>query len=116
MCITIPIILVIVKGELGSDRDALEILKYLTATPPGPTCHWPCKKRPATIWHEKGVKGTFPRRLFHASKKEKTRQLPTFPHNRSCSIIGVTGLNYRVRDGNGCGPCAMVTGKLELQL
>ena len=22
------------------------------------------------------------------------------------------GLNGRVRDGNGCGPCAMVTGKL----
>src|SRR6185295_341221 len=27
-----------------------------------------------------------------------------------CSIIGAGGLNGRVRNGNGCGPSAMVTG------
>jgi hypothetical protein len=28
------------------------------------------------------------------------------------STIGAGGLNGRVRDGNGCGPSAVVTGKL----
>ena len=39
-----------------------------------------------------------------------TRQRPTFPQPRSCSIIGPGGLNFRVRDGNGCGPSGLVTG------
>lgn len=43
---------------------------------------------------------------------KKTRQRPTFPQNHSCSIIGAVELNFRVRDGNGCGLYAMVTGKL----
>ena len=41
---------------------------------------------------------------------EGTRQRPTFPQPRSCSIIGPGGLNFRVRDGNGCGPSGVVTG------
>jgi hypothetical protein len=68
------------------------------------------RRRFAVFGYEKGVQGISPDAFF--IQKKNPRQLPTFPHNRSCSIIGVTGLNYRVRDGNGCGPCAMVTGKL----
>ena len=34
---------------------------------------------------------------------------PTLPHTRARSTIGAEGLNYRVRDGNGCDPLAMVT-------
>ena len=41
-------------------------------------------------------------------------QLPTLPHSRPCSTIGAEGLNFRVRDGNGCDPLAMVTQKLSL--
>ena len=41
-----------------------------------------------------------------------SRQRPTFPQSHPCSIIGAGGLNYRVRDGNGCDPSAVVTGKL----
>src|SRR6266571_3501324 len=43
---------------------------------------------------------------------EKTsRQWPTLPHRHQCSTIGAGGLNYRVRNGNGCGPSARITGK-----
>ncbi len=50
--------------------------------------------------------------LFTRSGHKKTRQRPTFPQNHSCSIIGAVELNFRVRDGNGCGLYAMVTGKI----
>ena len=36
----------------------------------------------------------------------KIRQPPAFPYRRQHSIIGRTGLNHRVRDENGCFPCA----------
>src|SRR5574341_252794 len=41
---------------------------------------------------------------------EKSRQRPTLPPGRPDSTIGAGGLNGRVRNGNGCGPSAMVTG------
>ena len=40
-----------------------------------------------------------------------SRRRPTFPHSYPCSIIGPARLNYRVRDGNGCDPRGMATGK-----
>ena len=42
-----------------------------------------------------------------------TRQRPTFPLPHSSSIIGLGGLNFRVRDGNGCGPSGNATGNFE---
>jgi hypothetical protein len=46
------------------------------------------------------------------------RQRPTLPLTRVSSTIGAKGLNFRVRNGNGCFPSAMVTGnsypKLQL--
>ncbi len=38
-----------------------------------------------------------------------SRQRPTFPQPRGCSIIGPGGLNFRVRNGNGWTPSGMVT-------
>ena len=38
-----------------------------------------------------------------------TRQRPTFPLPHGSSSIGLGGLNFRVRDGNGCGLSAGVT-------
>ncbi len=35
-----------------------------------------------------------------------------FPTTESCSIIGSSRLNCRVRDGNGCDPTDTITGKL----
>ncbi len=40
--------------------------------------------------------------------KKKVRQLPTLPRERS--TIGVRGLDFRVRDGNGYNTSAMATG------
>ena len=41
---------------------------------------------------------------------KKPRQRPTLPPGCPDSTIGAGGLNYRVRNGNGCDPSAMVTG------
>ena len=59
--------------------------------------------------------------MSQPKKKARTRQVRAsgkltpaasyFPTRRR-SIIGVAGLNYRVRDGIGCGPGAMATGNL----
>ena len=43
-------------------------------------------------------------------------QRPTLPHRIPCSTIGPGGLNYRVRDGIGCGPSGIATRKKEKQL
>ena len=45
-----------------------------------------------------------------------TRQRPTFPRPRGSSIIGLGGLNFRVRDGNGWGPSGKATGNIEYVL
>ena len=49
-----------------------------------------------------------------SSSRSKSRQRPTLPHSHPCSTIGAERLNCRVRNGNGCGPLAMVTGKNKL--
>ncbi len=42
-----------------------------------------------------------------------SRRRPTFPPSCPGSIIGAGGLNFRVRDGNGCFPSAIATGNRE---
>jgi hypothetical protein len=42
----------------------------------------------------------------------RCRQRPTLPRPLGRSTIGAAGLNDRVRNGNGCDPCALVTGKI----
>ena len=41
--------------------------------------------------------------------KRKSRRLPIFPGRFQPSILGASGLNCRVRDGNGCTPTAIDT-------
>ena len=36
---------------------------------------------------------------------------PTLPRSLDRSTIGATGLNFRVRNGTGCGPCALVVSQ-----
>src|SRR5215207_3074738 len=38
----------------------------------------------------------------------KCRRWPTLPRPLGRSTIGAVGLNDRVRDGNGCGPYALI--------
>src|SRR4030095_5569888 len=40
------------------------------------------------------------------------RQRPTLPYSSPYSTIGGSRLNFRVRNGNGCDPAPMTTGKL----
>ena len=40
------------------------------------------------------------------------RQRPTLPRTCARSTIGGSRLNFRVRNGNGCDPAPMATGKL----
>ena len=49
---------------------------------------------------------------FLAGLLDITGQLPSLPHTCACSTIGAEGLNFRVRDGNGWNPLAMVTQNL----
>jgi hypothetical protein len=42
------------------------------------------------------------------------RRRPTLPHPLGRSTIGAAGLNDRVRNGNGCGPCALVASEFSL--
>jgi hypothetical protein len=43
---------------------------------------------------------------------KRSRRRPTLPHSYPCSTIGPEGLNFRVRDGNGCDPLGIATEKL----
>ena len=52
--------------------------------------------------------GKFPRGILN-----KFRQRPTLPRSLPRSTIGAEELNFRVRNGNGCGLLAIVTGKLK---
>ena len=41
------------------------------------------------------------------------RRRPTLPRSLDRSTIGAVGLNCRVRDGNGCGPYALVASRTK---
>jgi hypothetical protein len=46
------------------------------------------------------------------SSVKNLRRCPTFPPSCPGSIIGAEGLNFRVRNGNGCLPLASATAKV----
>ena len=46
------------------------------------------------------------------SAAKKSRRRPTLPHGFPCSTIGSEELNFRVRDGIGCGLLENTTGNL----
>jgi hypothetical protein len=46
------------------------------------------------------------------SSNKYSRQRPTLPRTFARSTIGGGRLNFRVRNGNGCDPAPMTTGKL----
>src|SRR5207249_4252300 len=52
-----------------------------------------------------------PRRHFVTSFCSESWRRPTLPRPRDRSTIGADRLNDRVRDGNGCGPVALVASK-----
>jgi hypothetical protein len=50
---------------------------------------------------------------FSAGAPNLFRQRPTLPPTQSGSTIGAEGLNFRVRNGIGCDPLALATGKSD---
>ena len=54
-----------------------------------------------------------PRVVLRGGPLKRCRRRPTLPRPLGRSTIGAAGLNGRVRDGNGCGPCALVASDLE---
>ena len=55
-----------------------------------------------------------PSAVFWASW-EKSRRRPTLPHGYPCSTIGSEELNFRVRDGIGCGLFEITTGNCGIR-
>ncbi len=58
-----------------------------------------------------GSKEKSPRCVQHLGLCDNPRQRPTLPRTYARSTIGGSRLNFRVRNGNGCGPAPMTTGK-----
>src|SRR5262245_42408278 len=75
-------------------------------------CSSPRRPRPRTL-HRAKAKRPFQTQSDTASLLNYIRRLPTLPRSCPRSTIGSRGLNFRVRDGNGCDPSDTVTGKLE---
>ena len=46
----------------------------------------------------------------------RCRRWPTLPRPLGRSTIGAVGLNDRVRDGNGCGPYALIASEIFYSL
>ncbi len=65
-------------------------------------------KRASTILRQNKEPATS---MAVGSSIERSRRRPTLPHSCPCSTIGPEGLNFRVRDGNGCGPLGIATEK-----
>ena len=83
----------------------MEALKILV-TPP---CSWIANLGFLSFSTAKTTKPPTASAIGGASK---IRRRPTLPGGFPPSTIGAGGLNFRVRDGIGWDPSAMVTGKL----
>src|SRR3989475_7226656 len=57
------------------------------------------------------VQSKKPVRLHRTGFEQGSWRRPTLPRPRSRSTIGADRLNCRVRDGNGCGPAALVASQ-----
>jgi hypothetical protein len=49
--------------------------------------------------------------IDHRTRCKKIPPSRYSPTQEMCSTIAETGLNFRVRNGNGCGPCSKDSGK-----
>ena len=90
--------------------------------PPRPTLWWIGSRRRLPQPVRSHAHRRAPRRQHRIRKKEqpasleagcskKPRQRPTLPQSFPCSTIGPGELNFRVRDGNGCGLSGIAAGK-----
>src|SRR3989441_6468669 len=81
-------------------------------------CHFECPDMEPLYW-EKSVESIVSRGRPKSEEARRrscgllilSRRCPTLPRRCQRSTIGAGGLNFRVRNGNGCDPSAMVAGK-----
>ena len=72
-------------------------------------------RRPGGVGGRGGGAFYVPRRGMKVpGETQKSRRRPIFPKGCPLSIFGAGELNFRVRDGNGCGLSARVTGILRV--
>ena len=75
------------------------------------------RKSPATLSNREATHLRAPMmRIVHHGVQFNPRQRPTLPRTYARSTIGGSRLNFRVRNGNGCDPAPMTTGKLFANL
>ena len=81
---------------------------------------WPFLKPhfplPTSLFREKKI--SFPLAIhgggyWGGRSYTNSRRRSTLPHSHPCSTIDAKELNFRVRDGIGCGLFAVITGKIE---
>jgi hypothetical protein len=88
---------------LGESRDAI--------TGPHPA-RASARTRPRRPFRDVACGGVQKERpLTRSGLEEYSRQGPTLPRSYPRSTIGGRELNFRVRNGNGCDPSPMTTGK-----
>jgi hypothetical protein len=69
---------------------------------PGPLDRW-------AALHQNTARRGSRRPRLHGATTQRPRRRPIFPRGYPLSIFGAGELNFRVRDGNGCGLSARVT-------
>src|ERR1017187_8365399 len=70
---------------------------------------WPAIRRPSSaVRCASAVKATTPQPMAAGALLKGCRRRPTLPRSLNRSTIGAVGLNDRVRNGNECGPYALV--------
>jgi hypothetical protein len=82
------------------------------------------RKAPGRVSGRRGIEGSCHLPRYHSGESAREaaqtpsgnepRQRPTLPRRYQRSTIGPGGLNFRVRNGNGCGPSGNATGNRKL--
>ena len=83
-------------------RQVLSQLSYTPSSPSAPLLFDPDKSGSHPALQTSTISSSAPGCLTFF----KLRHPPALPYRYQHSTIGRTGLNRRVRDGNGCAPCA----------
>ena len=91
-------------GSFGGRPWVLNLRRVTIDSCSGPGCGLPLSLLPQS---------RKPRQACLTGPSKRSWRRPTLPQPLDCSTIGAAGLNFRVRNGNGCGPCALVASHFQ---
>ena len=96
----------------NADSSASQLIRtnLCPGTRAGSTSPRSVLQAPRSSWGPRTTKGL--EIALEASVSKYARQRPTLPQGCPCSTIGARELNFRVRNGNGCGPSAIIARQL----